>query len=1080
MHLKSITIKGFKSFPDRTRLEFGEGVSVIVGPNGSGKSNITDAVLWALGEQSPLAVRGHSMADVIFAGGHGIQARGEAEVELVLDNADATIADGASEVSILRRYNRAGEGEYRLNGAHCRLVDVLELLSDTGLGKEAHSVISQGRVEAIVTSKPRDRRLLIEEAAGLGKHRKRRRRAQLKLERVEENLDRALDVEREARGRLRPLKRQAEAAELHERLERQTLEARWAITREDLRVRRERLAQGEATVARVRATRAALEGQIEQVAAQREQAEQALAQRSERHDAIAGRAFAARSARERIAMRLEQARALAATLQARGQRREAELADLQARTGIEESSGAARIEQLDAELALLDRRREQELAGELAELEAQHAATASVVEGIAAEREQLARESAVAETAVAAAREALRAAERAVEQARREAAAVGAQLAGVNQFLRSHAAAGASADALEGVLSVAAGYELALAATLGGSLSAAVVADRAQADALLARAGEEGARALVLDRGSPPPAAGPPPLAGALPLLELLSGEPAVLEAAARLLADTWVVEDLAQLPAGFTGTAVTRAGRVWSAARGELRQAPSGGRERALEQRNRRESLLVEAERTAQSEQTALAVAQGAQEQVAAALEEREAADARSREADRRHAETLEAQRRASWLIEQRRNAPDQGEAAVRRAQLAGERAAEQRAVERIERERSAREQRLAALAAQALDDGELRPAAVRLVAALDSLGAALEAVVLGFERELQADSEAGEALAGALRECAGEETGLQARLRELAETVTAAEVGAQQARDQAAEAEGELSELATRLGLEATAADQELPESELAALRDRVLRLGRRREALGPVNPLAAEEYREALERVEELEAQRSDLENALRELRALIRNTDREIADSFQQTFAAAAENFEALVGDVFPGGRGRLRLVRDQAAPRAVLGGEALPEGAQDAEDGAELEAAAQEAAAEGLGPDELLGVEIEVTPAGKSMKRLSLLSGGEKSMTAIAFLFAVFLARPCPFYILDEVEAALDDLNIDRFLTLLRRHSSRAQFIVVTHQKRTMEAADWLYGVSMGGDGTSKVVSRRLGRDALAEVEADAA
>jgi chromosome segregation protein len=419
MHLKSITIKGFKSFPDRTRLEFGEGVSVIVGPNGSGKSNITDAVLWALGEQSPLAVRGHSMADVIFAGGRGIQARGEAEVELVLDNADATIADGASEVSILRRYNRAGEGEYRLNGAHCRLVDVLELLSDTGLGKEAHSVISQGRVEAIVTSKPRDRRLLIEEAAGLGKHRKRRRRAQLKLERVEENLDRALDVEREARGRLRPLKRQAEAAELHERLERQTLEARWAITREDLRVRRERLAEGEATVAGVRATRAALEGQIEQVAAQREQAEQALAQRSERHDAIAGRAFAARSARERIAMRLEQAHALASTLQTRGQRREAELADLQARTGIEESSGAGRIGQLDAELALLDRRREQELAGELAELEAQHAEAASVVEGLAGEREQRARESAVAEAAVAAAREGLRAAERAVEEARR-------------------------------------------------------------------------------------------------------------------------------------------------------------------------------------------------------------------------------------------------------------------------------------------------------------------------------------------------------------------------------------------------------------------------------------------------------------------------------------------------------------------------------------------------------------------------------------------------------------------------------------------------------------------------------------
>ncbi|MEA2251141.1 MAG: chromosome segregation protein, partial [Solirubrobacteraceae bacterium] len=221
MHLKSLSLKGFKSFPDRTKLEFGPGVSVVVGPNGSGKSNVTDAVLWAMGEQSPLAVRGQSMQDVIFGGGKGVQARTSAEVELVLDNADGTVDLPVGEVSIVRRLDRNGEGEYRLNGARCRLVDVLEVLSDTGLGKESHSVVSQGRVEGIVTSKPRDRRLLIEEAAGLGKHRKRRRRAQLKLERTQDNLDRALDVEREARSRLRPLKRQAEAAELHERLERQ-------------------------------------------------------------------------------------------------------------------------------------------------------------------------------------------------------------------------------------------------------------------------------------------------------------------------------------------------------------------------------------------------------------------------------------------------------------------------------------------------------------------------------------------------------------------------------------------------------------------------------------------------------------------------------------------------------------------------------------------------------------------------------------------------------------------------------------------------------------------------------------------
>src|ERR671915_669738 len=234
MHLRSISMKGFKSFPHRTKLEFGRGVSVVVGPNGSGKSNITDAVLWALGEQSPLAVRGQVMKDVIFAGGQGVQGSSAAEVEVVIDNSDGKLDTSFSELSIVRRLDRDGEGEYRLNGARCRLVDVIEVLSDSGLGKEMHSVVSQGKVEAIIHSKPRDRRMLIEEAAGLGKHRKRRRRAQLKLERTQDNLDRALDVEREARSRLRPLKRQAEAAELHERIERQSLEARLELARDAL------------------------------------------------------------------------------------------------------------------------------------------------------------------------------------------------------------------------------------------------------------------------------------------------------------------------------------------------------------------------------------------------------------------------------------------------------------------------------------------------------------------------------------------------------------------------------------------------------------------------------------------------------------------------------------------------------------------------------------------------------------------------------------------------------------------------------------------------------------------------------
>src|ERR1700761_6374272 len=262
MHLKSITLKGFKSFPDRTRLDFGPGVSVVVGPNGSGKSNVTDAVLWAMGEQSPLAVRGQSMQDVIFGGGRGVQARASAEGELVIDLP-------MGEISILRRLDRSGEGEYRLNGAKCRLVDVLEVLSDTGLGKEMHSVISQGRVEAIVTSKPRDRRLPIEEAAGLGKHRKRRRRAQLKLERTQDNLDRALDVEREARTRLKPLKRQAEAAELHERLERQILQARLELARDATRRSRIELDAAEGRVGAERRARGEIEKELEAVAARR-------------------------------------------------------------------------------------------------------------------------------------------------------------------------------------------------------------------------------------------------------------------------------------------------------------------------------------------------------------------------------------------------------------------------------------------------------------------------------------------------------------------------------------------------------------------------------------------------------------------------------------------------------------------------------------------------------------------------------------------------------------------------------------------------------------------------------------------
>ena len=386
-------------------------------------------------------------------------------------------------------------------------------------------------------------------------------------------------------------------------------------------------------------------------------------------------------------------------------------------------------------------------------------------------------------------------------------------------------------------------------------------------------------------------------------------------------------------------------------------------------------------------------------------------------------------------------------------------------------------------------------------------------------LEEQLSRDQAAGEQVAAELRACAQEEAEIQTRLRTLGEAVTAAEVAAQRLRDQAAEAAEELSAIAERLERplprfapavatgegdsedaggepERTAAgeahEQEegseaagpISGEEEQALQARVERLTRRREQLGPVNPLAQEEYAEAVAHVEELEARRTDLETALRELRTVIRDTDRQIARDLRGDVRRRGAQLRGARRRRVPRRQraacawcatSRLRAPcsagRQRGARRECRGPGRCGRGGETSEAAADAEAELERAGADGAEED-MLGVEIEITPAGKSTKRLSLLSGGEKSMTALAFLFAVFLARPCPFYILDEVEAALDDLNLDRFLALLRRYSDRAQFIVITHQKRTMEAADWLYGVSMGGDGVSKVLSRRLPPEAV--------
>ncbi|HKJ35076.1 MAG TPA: AAA family ATPase, partial [Solirubrobacterales bacterium] len=358
----------------------------------------------------------------------------------------------------------------------------------------------------------------------------------------------------------------------------------------------------------------------------------------------------------------------------------------------------------------------------------------------------------------------------------------------------------------------------------------------------------------------------------------------------------------------------------------------------------------------------------------------------------------------------------------------------------------------------------GTLSGLCASLAAARDAVGtraSGLEEKVIG--------QRAGDDLTVELRECSRAEAELQGKLRTIAERVTEAEVRAAHLRDRREEAVAERDRLVERLKLGSEPEPVRLEEERRAEVEAKIERLIRRREQLGPVNPLAEREYEDAKEHVEELEGQREDLEKALTELEKLIRQTDREISAAFEETYAAASRNFEELIEHMFPGGRGRLRMV-EPPKPQRVLGGGG--EEAGQAADGAGEAGQAEDADAadeEGDGQSDDRGVEIEVTPAGKATRRLSLLSGGEKSLVALAFVFSVFLARPSPFYILDEVEAALDDANIDRFLQLVRRFSDRAQFVIVTHQKRTMDAADVLYGVSMQ-DGATKVISRKLPRE----------
>ena len=1170
MHLKAIRIRGFKSFPDQVEVRLERGVAVVVGPNGSGKSNIADALVWAAGSLSPHELRAEKPDDVLFAGAAGRKPSDHCEVELLFDNTDGQLEVDFSEVSIVRRLHRGGEGQYLVNHTPVRRLDLTELLADVGLGGHMGSIIGQGKVEEVLASKPADRRSLVEEAAGLGKFKLRRHRAELKLARVGQQVERARDVEAEVAKRLRPLSLQATAAERAEKLLGEIAGLRALLATRDLASVRERLAAAAARRAEAARSRAELASRLDVLLTQRAQTEQGLAAAAAGGEAATAALYRLRGAAERLALRRETADALVEGLRkdvehARNEASAPRTDDLEQRAveargkagqaATEQAEAAERSRAAHHSLAAAERGSlavAQERLGtihgerrvvedELADAAgAREAATRALYqlrgardralirrESVAQLAERLRAElreaeaaaalpgptpdelEALATTATAAARAAASERDALAERARSARERLALLEASIAEREGLPPAARALAEAGErlalSLLDVAAGYERAVAAALSWRASALVARDPGAALALLERARDAGlgSLAVVVERGpgaGGAPLVAAPPVAGARPFAELARGAAAAL----ALLDGVWLVERERLLDATH-GVVVTVEGHGYDADRAELWFAGETPEAVLLELDQRRRALADEAEQLAAAAAAAVTTATIAADLARAA----EAAYAEA--APRRRASLLDpallgrlagaATRLESSLLDAIGLAGGFDEPLQARVEAGGARAgelgdrlrglSEAEAVARAQASEAAERLRRAEVELQRLgaeggaelalpaDIDELRLEAAQLAAAerhvaqraaeLRSQARAAEDALAETLRRPQVDlvqvvrtAGAAERLVAALTAAAQVATrhegplaarveagsthagALAAGLRQLAED----EAAQRRAADAAVEALSQIDVEAARLEAEADDARRRLAEADAEPtdaadapatrpeLVERLERLDRRRETLGAVNPLAKEEYEEEKARLSELSVQREDLEKSLAELEALRKELTEKVEQRFEETFTAVARHFEEISGTLFPGGEGRLRLTEPEDE-------------------------------------DEEPGIEVELRPAGKRITRLSLLSGGEKSLGALSFLFALFLARPHPFYLLDEVEAALDDTNIGRFVELLRAYAEHAQFIVITHQKRTMQAADILYGVTMGNDGISQVVSRRMPSEAAA-------
>ncbi len=1190
MHLKSLTLKGFKSFASATTLRFEPGITAVVGPNGSGKSNVVDAIAWVLGEQGAKALRGGKMEDVIFAGTAGRPPLGRAEVTLTIDNTDGALPIAYAEVSITRRMFRDGASEYEINGETARLLDIQELLSDSGIGREMHVIVGQGQLDSILSARPEDRRAFIEEAAGVLKHRKRKEKALRKLDAMQANLTRLTDLTAELRRQLKPLGKQAEVARRAAGVQAELRDSRLRLLADDLATLHQTLAAEVADETAVRQRRAEVEQALAGAGDAEAELEQSLAADAPAVAAAQELYFGLSALAERFrgtttlaAERLRHNREFAED-ERRGrdpEELEAEAAELRERERqLAESLDLARQalqqavtdrqrgerELADAERALVaaaraaaDRREGlAKLAGQVNALRSRASAGGDEIARLGAAAAQARHRAAAARTELESASgevgeldqgeldldsrheaalarhadttrrlaelaEQLRDAEqdRSAWSARRDALALGlTRKDGTGALLAEEDRAPGVLGAVASLLSVEPGYEEAVSAALGPVADAVAVAaasDASQALLRLKEADAGRAALLISDTDLPGGLESASPLpAGArwaselvtpterlraavaaalhrvavvdtLPAAERLLAERPELRVVTRdgdVLARHWASGGSASSPSllqvqAAHAEAETRADEAaercvrlqaeladWRA-RAADQQAEVERSLAALHESDARLNAVAErlaelaqAERSALGEAERLEQARQAAEQARdtdlaglVELEERlRLAEAEPAEQDQPSTDERDA--RASSVAEARQ-AEVEARLAVRtqeeRARAMSGRADQlQRAAEAERTARAARER-----ARQRRERATQVAAAVQRAAelALSRLDRAL--VRAGAERDrLQAGrAEREQALAAArrtVRELGG-------RLAELTDAVH---------RDEVARAEQRLriEQLSTRaveeFGIEPEALlaeygnDQPVPPSaqEMAEYQQalergeqvvapqpgpfdrrmqekRASRAERDLALLGKVNPLALEEFAALEERHQFLATQLEDLKNTRRDLLTVVKEVDDRILEVFTAAYHDVEREFEIVFRTLFPGGEGRLVLTD----------------------------------------PEDMLttGIEVEARPPGKKVKRLSLLSGGERSLTAVAMLVAIFRARPSPFYVMDEVEAALDDVNLGRLVGLIGELRASSQLIVITHQKRTMEVADALYGVSMRGDGITQVISQRL-------------